>query len=536
MDNNNNDTRNDAGNGSRVSGISQSDSQNTENSVSVSGTNNQKAPLSNSDKDKEIASVYEEKSIAADFKRRLAQTKATRWLRFGVVTVLFFAWVIWMGNPWLSLLWLFLIDIYITAYIPWSWWKKKKGFTRTLLSWLDAIVYALVLVYIIFAFVGQNYKIPSSSLEKSLLVGDYLWVNKMLYGPRVPMTPVHFPLAQHTLPLTEDTKSYMENPQLEYHRLKGIRNIQRGDIVVFNFPQGDTVTTRIQNPDYYQICHDLRTKGIKDPKKYILENPSVFGRLIWRPVDRRENYVKRTIGLPGERLLIRNDSVFINGEPIEEPSNVQFNYLIPSTGRIPDEKWESIGVRVEDRGDGPMSDSYLGFSFYNVPLTYDMKKEVEKWPEVNGPLRRESSAGLYDLGGVFPLGADMGWTRPDMGEFWIPRRGVTLHLTLDNLPVYERAIRTYEGNDLQVKDGKIHINGRQTDYYTFKLDYYWMMGDNRDRSLDSRYWGLVPEDHIVGTPMFVIVSFDEDKSLLEGKIRWNRILRNANPETKWGRK
>ena len=145
-------------------------------------------------------------------RQRIKEVKTTRWIRFGIVSLLFFLWVIWMGNPWLSLIWLLLLDIYITAYIPWTWWKKTKGPVKTVMGWVDAIVYALVLVYIIFAFIGQNYKIPSSSLEKSLLVGDYLWVNKTIYGPRVPQTPLHFPLAQHTLPVI-NTKSYIENPQ-----------------------------------------------------------------------------------------------------------------------------------------------------------------------------------------------------------------------------------------------------------------------------------------------------------------------------------
>jgi signal peptidase I len=161
---------------------------------------------------------------------------------------------------------------------------------------------------------------------------------------------------------------------------------------------------------------------------------------------------------------------------------------------------------------------------------------VENWQQVSGPLTLERESGLYDLGGVFPLGNNYGWTRPNMGEIWIPQKGKTLRLTLQNLPIYQRAIATYEGNDLEVRDGKIYINGKETDTYTFQMDYYWMMGDNRDRSADSRYWGFVPEDHIVGSPMFVIVSFDEDRTWLDGKIRWNRIFKNANPdkaENKW---
>ena len=476
----------------------------------------------------------EENKGSKTFKERIQGVKTTRWIRFGIVSLLFFLWVIWMGNPWLALIWLLLIDIYITSYIPWNWWKKSPNqTTRTVMGWVDAIVYALILVYIIFAFIGQNYKIPSSSLEKSLLVGDYLWVNKYLYGPRVPQTPLHFPLAQHTMPIIE-TKSYIEYPQLDYHRLPGLRDIKRGDIVVFNYPQGDTVALKIQNPDYYQISYDLKKNGIANPRAYMEAHPELFGEIVWRPVDRRENYVKRAIGLPGERLMIRNDSVFINGKPIAEPDHIQFNYLIPVSGRISLEKWQEIGVRAEDHGIEPFEDPTTGVAFYNVPLTYEMKKTVEGWKEVNGPLIREGESGLFDTSsGIFPLGNDYGWSRPDMGEFWIPQRGKTLHLTLDNLPVYERAIKVYEGNDLEVKDGKIYINGEPNEYYTFKLDYYWMMGDNRDRSADSRYWGFVPEDHIVGSPMFVIASFDEERGLFDGKIRWNRILKDANPDNKW---
>ncbi|MCM1153294.1 MAG: signal peptidase I [Muribaculum sp.] len=472
------------------------------------------------------------KEFLPDFKRRLKEVKTTRWVRFACVSIVFFAFCIWLGNPWMPLLWFLLLDIYITQYIPWSWWKKTKGATRSVMAWVDAIVYALILVYIIFAFVGQNYKIPSSSLEKSLLVGDYLWVSKMEYGPRVPQTPLHFPLAQHTMPVIGG-KSYIESPQISYHRLPGLRSVERGDIVVFNFPEGDTVLANYPNDDYYMILYRMQQEGIADPRRFIRENASRFGEIIVRPVDRRENYVKRAIGLPGDRIAMRDDRIYINGRPIAEPENLQFNYIIPVKGAIDASKWKEIGVRGDDFASGPqrsLTDSTL--LFYSVPLTKAMKAQVEKWPEVAGSLIKESESGIFDLGGVFPLGAPYGWTRSNTAEFWIPKRGSTLRLTADNLPIYRRAIETYEGNKLELKeDGKIYINGMQTDYYTFKYDYYWMLGDNRDRSLDSRYWGFVPEDHIVGTPKFIIGSLDEERSLFEsGKVRWNRTFSNPNPD------
>lgn len=233
--------------------------------------------------------------FVADLKSRIGSTKATRWVRFGIVALLFLGWVAWMGNWWLALLLVLLFDIYITGYIPFTWWKNSRSKTvRTVMSWVDAIVYAIVVVYFVFAFVGQNYQIPSSSLEKSLLVGDYLWVNKMAYGPRVPMTPVHFPLVQNTMPgWLGGTKSYLDSPQIKYHRLKGFDTVKTGDIVVFNFPAGDTVASNKPNPDYHTLVrlygHNVVNSG--DP---------AFGEIIYRPVDRRENYVKRTVGLPAD--------------------------------------------------------------------------------------------------------------------------------------------------------------------------------------------------------------------------------------------
>ena len=289
---------------------------------------------------------------------RIKAVRKTRWARFAFVSLIFFLWVIWLGNYWVLFVYPLLFDIYITLYIPWNWWKKSKNKTvRTVMSWVDSIVYALVLVYFIFAFVGQNYKIPSSSLEKTLLVGDYLWVNKMCYGPRVPQTPLHFPLCQNTFPII-NTKSYFDKPQLEYHRLEGFRDIERNDIVVFNFPAGDTIAFKVQNPDYYTICfkigESIMRQGIGFPgmeegsyeysrqcmllgREYVKGNPQEFGDVMYRPVDRRENYVKRAIGLPGDYLKIADNIIYVNGKPLKEPENVQYNYFIRTDGsQIPD--------------------------------------------------------------------------------------------------------------------------------------------------------------------------------------------------------
>lgn len=493
-----------------------------------------------------------EKNNSKSFKERIEKVKTTRWIRFAVVSLIFFFWVIWLNNYWVLLVYPLLFDIYITLYIPWNWWKKSKNKTvRTVMSWVDSIVYALILVYFIFAFVGQNYKIPSSSLEKTLLVGDYLWVNKMCYGPRVPQTPLHFPLVQNTFPII-NTKSYFDKPQFKYHRLKGVRNIERYDIVVFNYPAGDTIVFNVQNPDYYTICYKIGeeligqngnslTKGSYEygqrclaiGREYVKLEKERFGDIIYRPVDRRENYVKRAIGLPGDYMKIVDNVFYINGEPLKEPENVQFNYFIRTNGtQITDAVWEEAGISVADRSYQPQNIDYFGKQnlVYAVPLTYSMVKYFEALPYVEEVERVPAMEVLP----VYPIVKDYGWTRANYAVnlekgLWIPKKGCSLELNMYNLPIYERAIKNYEGNDLQVRDGKIYINGKETTRYTFKMDYYWMVGDNRDNSADSRYWGFVPEDHIVGTPMFVIISIDSDKGFFSG-FRWNRMFKDANPD------
>ncbi|MBR1803491.1 MAG: S26 family signal peptidase [Muribaculaceae bacterium] len=455
-------------------------------------------------------------------RERLGRVKGTRWARFGIVAAIYVAWTVWMGNPWLLLALPLLADIYLTQFIPWSGWKGwKNGVARTIMSWVDAIVYALVLVYFLFLFVGQNYQIPSSSLEKTLLTGDFLWVNKIVYGPRVPQTPLHFPLAQNTLPVL-NCKSYIDNPQLAYHRLKGLRNIERGDIVVFNFPAGDTVAVKCPNPDYYTLTYERGRDAVRN-------NPEMFGEVIYRPVDRRDNYVKRCLGLPGERLSIKNGVVSINGTPLPQPENVQFFYHVVTDGTpITDETYDEMGISVEDRH--IINGSPAGQLDYLLPLTDAMKAELgaQKWVKLIERMVADPSETMI----TYPLGTDLGWTHENYGPIWIPKKGATIRLDARSLPLYERCIRNYEGNTLEVKGDKIYVNGKETTTYTFKMDYYWMMGDNRDNSLDSRYWGFVPEDHIVGTPMIVLISFDTDKPLFGGGIRWNRVLKKPNPDKK----
>ena len=453
---------------------------------------------------------------------------AKQWIKCAFWSLIFVLFVSWVGNFWWLLLLPFIFDVYITKIIPWTWWKKSKNKTvLAIMSWVDAIVFALVAVYFIHTYLFQNYQIPTSSLEKTLLVGDFLAVSKASYGPRVPMTPLSFPLVQHTFPIL-NSKSFLEKPQWEYKRLKGTDKLERNDIVVFNFPTGDTVCVKQQNPDYYTLCF-LYGRDV------VRSRTDIFGEIVYRPVDRRENYVKRCVGVAGDWLEVKDNQVIVNGKPQEHFPGIQYNYFVQTDGtRLTNEVLEDMNISNEDivlldnsQAAGLITSLGLNpnLPVYNFPLTAESYSKMQNTRGVVKLVVEPSGILMEDH--TFPLGNTYKWTRDNYGPIYIPRQGAVLKLTVANLPIYERIIRVYEKNKLEVRDGQIFINDQPTTSYRFKMNYYWMMGDNRHKSADSRYWGFVPEDHIVGRPMFVWLSLNKDKSLFNGKIRFDRFFKNA---------
>ena len=316
--------------------------------------------------------------------------KKKQWIKFAVVTVLYLLFLLWVKSWWGLIVVPFIYDAYISKKIKWTWWKKSKNATvRTVMSWVDAIVFALIAVYFVNIYAFQNYAIPSSSLEKSLLVGDYLFVSKLSYGPRVPQTPLSMPLTQHTLPVL-NCKSYLEWPHWDYRRVKGFGHVQLNDIVVFNYPSGDTVALNMQNTDFYSLCYQIgeltcQQGNVALPdmdsishhqqqevysflynlgREAIANDPDYYGKIVSRPVDRCENYVKRCVGLPGQTLQIKDHIIYLDGQPNKEPDEVQYVYHVETTQPIPMEVRRELGISEEDA-----ADPFMNNTSYTLPLT-----------------------------------------------------------------------------------------------------------------------------------------------------------------------
>ncbi len=382
--------------------------------------------------------------------------------------------------------------------------KKKKSPVR---EWINAAAFAVVAASLIRGFSCEAYTIPSGSMEGSLLIHDYLFVSKMAYGPRLPMTPLAVPLVHNKMPLIGG-KSYSDAIQWNYHRIPGYSSVKRNDIVVFNGPSADTAIDEQPDMDYYQACRLYGREAVHN--KYTI---------VSHPIDKQENLIKRCVAVPGDVVEIKNAIVYINGTPGTIFPHSKLNYIVrTNNGMAPavDDEIEMV--------------QQLGTGVYAYNLANDHVNIVKKAFNVSSVelyLRDQAGVAPSEPGEwVFPLDtANYKWNRDNYGPITIPRAGVTVALTAQNIALYRRLIGKYEGNKLEERDGKFIINGTPATSYTFKMDYYWMMGDNRDNSLDSRYWGFVPEDHIVGKAWLVWFSYGESPL---SEIRWNRLFRGMN--------
>lgn len=390
--------------------------------------------------------------------------------------------------------------------------KEKKSRGR---EWAEAIIFAIIAATIIRTFFVEAFTIPTPSMEESLLVGDYLFVSKASYGARLPMTPIAVPLTHHTVPVL-NIKSYVEWQKLPYLRLPGWSDVERNDATVFNFPEGDTVVVNIPEQSYYQLKRQLGRENLLK-ERFVLPDGRVAntGGITVRPIDKKENYIKRTIGLPGETIEVIDRQVNINGSPIENPEGMQFTYNVYTKSALSAEVLhEKYGILLT----AGQKDYYRYKGYYALPLTVKEKEIFDGMSSVDS-VTIEMKRPHADLH-IFPNDPKYSWTEDNFGPLWIPKEGETVDLTLENLPLYERAIRVYEYNALEVKDGDIYINGIKSTSYTFQQDYYFMMGDNRHNSADSRFWGFVPYDHIVGKAVFIWFS----KEAEGGGIRWSRLF------------
>ena len=448
----------------------------------------------------------------------MKQILKNKWFKFAIVAVVYTLWfVVWTKNLWLLLGLPIIFDLYITKFIPrllrWEQHEERKRKNKTykeIFSWLDAIVFALVFAWLINIYIFQMYTIPTSSMEKTLLVGDYLCVSKSTYGPRMPQTPLSLPLMHHTTPW--GTKSYSEAIKLPYKRLGGKRSVERGDIVVFNFPAGDTVILERQNETYYDIVRQF-TSAYGEKKGRAEMNRRYH--ITSRPVDKREHYVKRCVAEAGDTLEVRGSVLWVNGEEQNYIDNQQYIYFVQTSAPLSKKAFERLGVSPDEVHYSAST------GVYTMPLTKAAVALLEGMSNVESITQNVSTEPYL---AVFPNNPNYQWTEDNFGPLWVPQKGATVALTTENLPLYERIIKNYEGHDLRVEEGKIYIDGAESESYTFAMDYYFMMGDNRHMSADSRFWGFVPEDHVVGTPSFVWLSLDKYKPF-PSNIRWERMFK-----------
>jgi signal peptidase I len=370
---------------------------------------------------------------------------------------------------------LLLVEATIIAFYLIAHRYPRKTRTR---EWLDAIGFAVVAATLIRTFFIEAYTIPTSSMEKSLLVGDFLFVSKVNYGARTPMTPISFPFAHNTMPFIGG-KSYVEWFEMPFYRLPGFQQVKNNDVVVFNYP---------------------------------FENG--------RPVDKKENYIKRCIGIAGDSLKIIDQQVFINGIPAENPPKMQYKYYVKTDGTGFSQKL----IRDLDITEGgPLSSN----GEFEIMLTHDSRNTIKRQSNVIQVDSTIQPAGEF-ANYIFPYRKDLAWNVDNFGTIYIPKAGDVITLDTVTFYIYERAIKEYEGHPtFEMKDGRFYLDGKEITTYQFTYNYYFMMGDNRHNSADSRFWGFVPEDHIVGKALFVWMSWDTNGKGIH-KIRWDRLFRGIH--------
>ncbi len=444
-----------------------------------------------------------------------------KWFRFLLAATLWvLIFVVWMRNPWMLFGIPVIFDIYITKYFSCyvlkyhREWRKKNRMYKEVMSWVEAILFAVIVASLVHILVFQMYVIPTPSMEKSLLVGDYLYVSKLSYGPKMPNTPLSMPLVHNTMPFSQTARSYSEAIKRPYKRLSGLKPIRHDDVVVFNFPAGDTVLLEYQGVTYYDVLREYQTRlGDKEGRRRLNNDYTVVSR----PVDKRENYVKRCVALPGDSIRLVASQLYVNGERQKEIPGIQQMYYVSTTSPFSQMALDNMGIANSDVMHSSATGDYL------LPLTAANLEKVKGMKNVLGIEQYQRGSGSE----IFPNDIHYNWTENDFGPLWIPEKGATVELTLENLPVYRRIIDVYESNDLAVRDGVIYINDQSATSYTFKMNYYWMMGDNRQNSADSRFWGFVPEDHVVGKASFVWLSLDKEKGWFDGKIRWKKMFKKV---------
>lgn len=456
-----------------------------------------------------------------------------KYFRFGVAVFIYILFVIWLKNFWFLLGIPVVYDIYVSKKVNWSFWKSRKRKNNMLIEWLDALIFAVVAVSLINIFLFQNYKIPTPSMEGSLLVGDHLYVSKTAYGPRTPNTPLAIPFLPNTV---LGGTSYLEWIQRPYKRLKGFSEVKKDDIVVFNFPASDTVALEKSdhklyakgNFDYYDLIRNEtytlmmtdqernnRNRPYKVYENYVRTQIAEKFDVETRPVDRRDNYIKRCVAIAGETLEVIDNVVYVNGEKQKEFEGIQRWYSVKTNGTpINPRSLEPYGISrdLADVRNNPN---------YTFPINSKIAEQISALPGIVSV----ETVNLYTEGqyvrSIFPHTESYPWNLEFFGPLTIPKEGTSVEITTTNLPIYRRIIEAYEQNDLEVKGETIYINGEPATSYTFQMDYFFMMGDNRHNSADSRFWGFVPEDHIIGKPRLIWLSMDKEY----GKIRWNRMFR-----------